>query len=91
MAASGIALTATAISFANNWYTTDEPDFRILISGALFSLLCGGIASINNTAGTGLAAIMMIDILVVPRNGKHSPLDTLANLTIAHPTTTKGK
>lgn len=87
--AAGIALTATTISFANDWYATDDPDFRILVSGGLFSLFVAGLASLSSPAGTGLAAIMLIDVLVSPRKGKPSPLITLSNLTIAHPT--KGK
>lgn len=80
-----IVLTATAISFANEWYQEPtNPNFRVLIAGVFFALFDGAVASISPTAANGLGAIMMITTLLTPFNGK-SPVQTLASLSIAQP------
>jgi len=83
-----IVLTATAVSFANEWWQDpDNPNFRILISGTLFALLDAAIDQISPKAASGLGIIMFITVLFTPFNHK-TPLQTLADLPVANP---KGK
>jgi hypothetical protein len=84
--APGIVLTATAISFANEWWDTGTPNFRIPIAGGLLALLLDGVESANEGAGRGLAIIMFITVMLTPFKGK-SPLETLAGLAVAQPRT----
>jgi len=82
--APGIVLTATTVSFANEWWGDGTPNFRILMAGGLFSLFAAGIAELDEGAAKGLAYIMLITVLLTPING-HSPVGTLASLPIAKP------
>jgi len=82
--APGIVLTATTISFANEWYGDGTPNFRILMAGGLFSLFIAGVADLNEGAAKGLASIMLITVLLTPING-HSPVGTLASLPVSKP------
>lgn len=74
----GIVLTATAISFGNEWVQTYTPNFRILIAGGALSLLFDGIEQVSPQAAYGLGVLMMVTVLVTPFNGK-SPVQTLAD------------
>jgi hypothetical protein len=79
MAASvGIVLTATAISFSNEWLSTGTPNFRVGIAGLGVALLFDGIEKISEQAAVGLATIMLITVLVTPFKGT-SPVQTVAN------------
>lgn len=82
----GIVLTATGISFANEWVDTGTPNFRIVVAGLAASLLFDGLEKISPQGAVGLATIMLITVLVTPFNGK-SPAQTLAGLAIAKPPT----
>lgn len=66
----GIVLTATALSFGNEWLQTGTPNFRIGAAGLAVALIFDGIEKINEQAAVGLAAIMLITVLVTPFNGK---------------------
>lgn len=83
--APGIVMTATTISFVNEWYDTGTPNFRIPVAGAIFSLFAAGISDINQQVGTGIAILMFIGVMVTPVRGRNSPMGTLASLAIAHP------
>jgi hypothetical protein len=65
----GIVLTATAISFTNEWLDTKTPNFRIGIAGLSVALIFSGIEKLNEKAAVGLATIMMITVLLTPFNG----------------------
>lgn len=84
----GIVLTATGISFANEWAQTDTPNFRVVMAGGAFSLLCAGIEEINKPVAVGLGTLMLITVLVTPFSG-NSPMQELADL-IANPNNAKG-
>lgn len=75
----GIVLTATGISFANEWINTNTPNWRIVAAGAGVALLFDGIEKINEEAAVGLSVIMLITVLVTPFAGK-SPADTVNSL-----------
>ncbi len=72
----GIVLTATGISFANEWMQTNTPNLRVPIAGLGVALLFNGVERLNERAGVGLATIMLITVLFTPFQGK-SPLQTL--------------
>lgn len=82
-----IVLTATAISFTNEWWQTDEPNFRIVAAGLVFSLIDAAIDHVSPVVASGLGTIMLITVLLTPFNGS-SPIQTLSDLAISRP---KGK
>lgn len=84
----GLVLTATAISFTNEWINTGTPNFRIGVAGLAVSLLFDGIEKLSPEGAMGLATIMLITVLVTPFGGK-SPAQTVAGLAISKPSTTK--
>lgn len=76
----GIVLTATAISFTNDWVATNKPNFRIAMAGLAVALIFDGIEKLNQKAAVGLSVMMFIAVMLTPVHGK-SPADTLADLT----------
>lgn len=78
----GIVLTATGISLANEWYQSKDnmPNFRIAIAGLGVALLFDGIEKLNQQAAVGLSVIMLITVLVTPINGK-APAQTVLAFT----------
>lgn len=79
-------LTATAISFTNEWLNTNKLNFRIGAAGLGVALLFDGIEKISEPAAVGLATIMLITVIVTPING-NSPADTVSQL-LGQPTLT---
>jgi hypothetical protein len=73
----GIVLTATAISFGNEWLDTGTPNFRIGIAGLGVALVFSGIEKLNERAAVGLAAIMLVTVLLTPFNGR-SPAENVS-------------
>lgn len=76
-ASTGLVLTGTGISFANEWLSTGEPNYRVGIAGLGIALLFDGIEKINQQAATGLGLIFLITVLVTPFKGL-SPVQTVA-------------
>lgn len=76
----GIVLTATGISFANEWMQTGTPNLRIPIAGLGVALFFAGVERLDTRAGVGLAYIMLITALLTPINGK-SPTETVLDWT----------
>jgi hypothetical protein len=76
----GIVLTATGISFTNEWVQTNTPNFRIVAAGLAVALIFDGIEKLNERAGVGLSIMMLIAALVTPIKGK-APAQTLLSLT----------
>jgi hypothetical protein len=75
----GIVLTATVISFGNEWYQTNTPNFRIVIGGLGTAIVLDAVENFSPQAGKGLAIIMLITVLATPFKGK-SPAQTAAGL-----------
>jgi hypothetical protein len=75
----GIILTATGISFANEFLQTEELNFRVPIAGGLVALLFDGIEKINEDAAVGLAVIVFLTVLMTPFNGT-SPAEMLGDV-----------
>lgn len=76
----GIMLTATGISFANEWVNTDQPNFRVVAAGLFSTLFLDGIERVNENLGVGLARILFVTVLLTPFNGK-SPFQTVLDVT----------
>lgn len=76
----GIVLTATAISFANDWYQSGQPNLRIPVAGLFVALAFGGVEQLDTRAGVGLAYLMLITALLTPINGK-APAETVLDWT----------
>lgn len=81
-----IVLTATTISFGNEWIQTEQVNFRVLVAGLAASLFLDGVEHISEPIGTGLATLMLVSVLLTPFNG-NSPVGTLANYTQKKPVT----
>lgn len=79
-----VVLTATGISFGNEWYETGSPNFRVAVAGLGVALLLDGLEKISPQGAVGLATIMLITVVLTPFGGK-SPAQTLASLAIAKP------
>jgi hypothetical protein len=69
----GIMLFAGTVSFGNEWIQTGKPNFRIPVATLVAGLFLNGVERIYPKAGTGLAVIVLITVLVTPFQGK-SPL-----------------
>lgn len=72
----GIVLAAGGISFANEWYNDNTPNFRIVAATLGVALLMDGIEKINEGAAVGLSAIMLITVMLTPIHSK-TPVDTV--------------
>jgi len=81
-ASTGIALSATAISFANEWYQTNQLPWRVAVGGLLLAAFLGGAEKIPDVkpVAVGLASIMLVTVLVTPIAGEKSPLGTLSGI-----------
>lgn len=73
----------TAMSFGNQWLGNGNPDFKILVAGAVAT---GGLALMEKIPGIGPAApgiawIAFITLMFTRLGGKPSPIDNLTKLT----------
>jgi len=75
----GIVLTATALSFGNEWLQTDTPNWRIPVAGFGTALFLDAVEKVDPKIATGLAVIMLITVIATPFNGK-SPAQVAAGL-----------
>ena len=81
----GIVLTATGISFANEWVQDPiHPNFRVLVAGGVVAVIFSGVEKINERAAVGLGILMFITVMITPFKG-NSPAQTLMNWSIAKP------
>lgn len=72
----GIILTASGIAFANDWYQTGDPNFRIVMGGLGAALFMTGLEKLSQPAAVGISVITLITVLATPIDG-HSPADTV--------------
>lgn len=78
-ASTGVVLTATAISFTNEWWHSNKPNFKIIMAGLGVALFFDGIEKVSPKAATGLASIMLVTVLLTPIDGK-APFQTLNDI-----------
>lgn len=74
-ASTGIIISAGMVSFANEWYQDDKPNFRVVIATLGAAWIFSGIEKINGKFAVGLSTITFITVLLTPFKGK-SPIDT---------------
>lgn len=86
-ASTGIVLTATGISFVNEWVQTGTPNFRVGVAGLAVALVLDGVDKVSPAGATGLALIMFATVMVTPFKGK-SPAATFGSLATAKPAAT---
>jgi hypothetical protein len=75
----GISLTATAISFGNEWVSSNTPNFRILIAGLGVTVIFAGIERLDENTAVGLSVLFLLAVLLTRINGK-SPAETIVEL-----------
>jgi hypothetical protein len=78
-ASTSTVLTATAISFGNEWLSAGDVNFRIPIAGIGVALMLDGLDKISAPAANGLATIIFITVMFTPFKG-NSPAGTVAKL-----------
>jgi hypothetical protein len=81
----GIVLTAVAIGEVNYFMQTSKPDFVMAMGGLGAALLIAGIEKIDETAGVGLAVILLIGVLLAKQGPlQRAPAEELASLLAAN-------
>ncbi len=63
-ASTGIILTAGSISFGNDWIQLGKPNWRIAMATLGTALIFAGLERLDEQAAVGLAAIVMITVLI---------------------------
>ena len=63
-ASTGIILTAGAITFGNEWVQTGKPNFRVAVATLGSALVFAGLEKLDERAAVGLAAIVMVTVLI---------------------------
>jgi hypothetical protein len=77
--ATGIVLTAGTITFANEWYVTGKPNWKVPIATLLAAAVFDGLANVDEKAATGIAVIVLMGAFLTKFNGK-SVSDTVAGM-----------
>lgn len=85
-----IVLTAGTMTFANEWYQTNQVNWRIPVATVLLAGLFDVFAGIDNKAATITSVIVLIGALTTSFNGK-SVADEFASVFSAPPTAGKKK
>lgn len=76
-------LTLTGLSFANKWYSDNQVDLKIPISGGVAYLIAALASNIPGTEPvvTGIAWIALVGAIVIPvAQGQKSIIDPLLSL-----------
>ena len=81
MAASGVVITLAAgtLTFGNEWYQTNKPDWKIPVATLLLAALIDAVNSVDSTAATGLGIIIFIGATATKFKGK-SVANTLTSI-----------
>jgi hypothetical protein len=69
-AATVLIVSAGTITFANEWYQTKKLNWRVPVATVLAAAIFDGIAHIDSTAATSLAAISFLTAMTTEFNGK---------------------
>lgn len=79
-AAAKIILVTAGIAFANEWYNTNTPNFKIPVAGIIIAWIFQGIEDINENAAVGLATMAFLSALLVPVDSHKSPVETAGKI-----------
>jgi hypothetical protein len=80
--APGIVFLAGSLTFANEWYQTDQVNWKVPIATFGAAWLMAGIAEISDKTATGLAIMALIVACSTPFGGK-SVLQEMASVVAA--------
>jgi len=75
----GIVLSAGTISFANEWYHTNTPNFKIVMATLGVVLFFDAVDKFSPKAATGLSLMMLVGVLLTPIDGE-TPAQTVLNV-----------
>jgi hypothetical protein len=77
----GIILTAGVITFGNEWLQGGTPNWRVAVATLGSALVFSGLEKLDEEAAVGLAAIVMITVLIGGVNPKYkSPAQEVLSL-----------
>jgi len=80
-ASTGIILTAGAITFVNEWMQGGKPNWRVIAGTLGSAFVFSGLEKLDTEAAVGLAAIVMITVLIGGVNPKYkSPAQEVISL-----------
>lgn len=82
--ATGIILVAGTITFANEWYQTQQINWRVPVATLIAAAVFDGLAQLDSKAALGLSVIVLIGAFTTRFNGK-SVADTVSQ-TVARKT-----
>jgi hypothetical protein len=88
--ATGIILTAGTMTFANEWYVTGKPNWKVPIATLLAAAVFDGLAHLDDKAAVGLSVVVLLGAFTTKFNGK-SVSDTIAGIFTAATTKPKPK
>jgi len=77
--ATGIILTAGTITFANEWYQTGKPQWKVPVATVLAAAVFDGLSHIDSKAAVGLSIIVLLGAFTTRFNNK-SVADTVAGM-----------
>jgi hypothetical protein len=79
----GIVLTATAVTFANDWYVTSPhvPNFRVIVAGLVAALGTAAVERVSPNLGVGLASILLVTTVLAPVSATQTPMQSLLKIT----------
>lgn len=77
--ATGIILVAGTMTFANEWYVTGKPNWKVPIATLLAAAVFDGLAHIDDKAAVGLSVIVLLGAFTTKFGGK-SVSDTIAGV-----------
>jgi hypothetical protein len=77
--ATGIILVAGGMTFANEWYVTGKPHWRVLVATALAGAIFDGLAHLDSNAAVALSVIVLIGAFTHKVNGQ-SVSDSVAKM-----------
>lgn len=80
----GLVLAAGTMTFANEWWQTDKPNFRVVVATLIGAGLAGLLAEISPKGSAALGGIIMIGALTTKFNG-NSPVTELNSILNAKP------
>ena len=70
---------AGSMTFANEWYQTNKPPWRVAVATVLIAAVFDGLAKLDDKAAVGLSIIVLIGAFTTKFHG-NSVADTAAQL-----------
>jgi hypothetical protein len=74
-------LLVTGISFANDWYNTQQVNVKILVDGGIATCILGLFSMAAPEVATALGWLAFTGFMLVNPNGGNSPVQNLIKIT----------